>query len=383
MKGALLDLSEVPVVDGHAHACTRIQPATPAELRAHFSEANAPGFAEDHVGTALHYRWTLRMLADGLGIEPTEEALLGARSSEPLQAYAKRLMHLANLQCVLLDEGFPPPSESYSTAGMGALLGVPVAPMLRIETLVQDLIPAHEHFADLLDAFDRAAEGAKRAGYIALKSIAAYRTGLKVESVSERDATVAHTQLRGQWSEGIPVRLQSKPLIDFFVLRALGHAAAQGLPVQFHTGYGDPDLDLRLANPLHLRPLFEDARLTDVPIVLLHESWPFTAEAAFLAASYPNAYMDLAFSLPPLDRRLLRRSVETALGAAPASKIMVSSDGTCIPEHYYLAAARARDILGDVLGESIEGNEISTLEGERLGEMVLRGNAARVYGLHS
>ena len=51
------------------------------------------------------------------------------------------------------------------------------------------------------------------------------------------------------------MRLSSKPVIDYFVVRALRFAAPRAWPLQFHTGYGDPDLDLRLANPLHLRPL--------------------------------------------------------------------------------------------------------------------------------
>jgi predicted TIM-barrel fold metal-dependent hydrolase len=243
---------------------------------------------------------------------------------------------------------------------------------------VQNLFPVHGTFDELVAAFDAEVGGARRAGYVALKSIAAYRTGLAVEPVSTRAAEAAFQEVR---ADGTWRRLASKPLVDFFVRRGLRRAASQGLPVQFHTGYGDPDLDLRLANPLHLRPLFEDYALTAVPIVLLHESYPFTAEAAFLAAAYPNAYLDLAFSLPPLDFLELRRVVAVALGAAPAGKLMVSSDGVAIPEHYWLGAVRARRVLSDVLGAMVEAGELAAAEAEDLGRMVLGDNARQLYGL--
>nr|KAJ0200914.1 hypothetical protein LSAT_V11C600298710 [Lactuca sativa] len=50
--------------------------------------------------------------------------------------------------------------------------------------------------------------------------------------------------------------------------------------------FGDKDLDLRLANPLHLQNLLKDPRFLDSRIVLLHASYPFSREASHLASIY-------------------------------------------------------------------------------------------------
>ena len=68
---------------------------------------------------------------------------------------------------------------------------------------------------------------------------------------------------------GRPPRLAAKPLIDAMLWSVLPVARPQ-TPVQFHTGFGDPDLDLRLADPLHLRPLFEASALRGLRVVCLH-----------------------------------------------------------------------------------------------------------------
>jgi predicted TIM-barrel fold metal-dependent hydrolase len=374
-----LDLSDVPFVDNHAHALTREQPATPAQLRRHFSEAHSPLLSDEHVGSAVNFRWALRQLGALLGIEPTEEAILARREELGLPAYARRLAIASGASHLLLDEGYPPPDLGFSSDEMEDMLGVHIGRMLRIETLVQDLILRHSEWPELPAAFDAALHEAR--GYVALKSIAAYRSGLAVERVSEAEAARAFEPVRGEAAATGSVRLSSKPLIDFFIWRAAHFAAGREIPFQFHTGFGDPDLDLRLANPLHLRPLFEDRALATVPIVLLHSSFPYTAEAAYLCAAYPNAYLDLAFSLPPLDRFELIRILHIALGVAPASKLMCSSDGTGIPEHYYLGAARARGCLAEALTSLIIAGEIDHVEAEATGRMLLHGNAERVYNL--
>ena len=375
-----VDLSEVPVLDNHAHPLSKTQPTTPDQLRSHFSEAATRDVAENEVGSALYYRWAVRQLAAALEIEPTEHAILRTRGTS-VPEYARELVRRAHLAGLLVDDGYPPPSDSYSPGEMSRMLALPVHRMLRIETLVQDLLPSQRSLAELADAFDAEIAAARRRGCVALKSIAAYRTGLRIEPVSDAEAEKAFQALPRKTDGQQAFRLASKPVIDYFVTRALDLAAQLGMPIQFHTGYGDPDLDLRLANPLHLRPLFQEPAWTSVPIVLLHHSFPYTAEAAFLCAVYPNAYLDMAFSLPPLGYAVLRRAVETALGTAPARKLMCSSDGTSIPEHYFLGAIRARQVVSDVLCESLERGEIDEMQAREMGRMALHENATRVYQL--
>jgi len=375
------DLAAIPFVDNHAHPLTHEQPHTAEELRRHFSEAHAGTLAGEYVDASVPYRWALRQLGAVLGVEPVPEAILARRDELRFQVYARELVAAGNISYVLLDEGYPPPAVSYSSEKMAELTGVPVGRILRLETLLQTLIADHDTLDAVSLAFDGALEAARQSSYVALKSIAAYRSGLAIEPVTEDAAASAFRRVRDQGVRDDAFRLADKTLIDFFVYRALRYASAHALPVQFHTGYGDPDLDLRLANPLHLRPLFEDATLAAAPIVLLHGSYPFTAEAAYLAAVYPNAYLDMSFSLPPLGGDALRQVVQTALAVAPAGKLLTSSDGTCIPEHYWLGATRARECLSEVLGALVERGEVGMEDAVAIAGRLLHENAARLYRL--
>jgi predicted TIM-barrel fold metal-dependent hydrolase len=218
---------------------------------------------------------------------------------------------------------------------------------------------------------------------VSLKSIAAYRTGLKIQPVSDVDAATAFANVRAASIADGRLRLTNKALIDYVVLYGIEHAAQQRVPVQFHTGYGDPDTDLRLGNPLHLRPLFETSSFEAVPIVLLHESYPFTREAAYLAAVYPNAYLDISYSVPFLDYHELLSCTRQALGAAPWSKILYSSDGFGIPEHGWLGALHGRRILAAALQEKIDSGMLDEHEAMAAAEAILRENSMRIYRLEA
>jgi predicted TIM-barrel fold metal-dependent hydrolase len=156
-------------------------------------------------------------------------------------------------------------------------------------------------------------------------------------------------------------------------------ASRDGVPVQFHTGFGDPDLDLRLANPLHLRPLFEHSAFRRAPIVLLHASYPFTREAGYLAAVYPNAYLDFGLAIPYLSQAGMRFAVRAALELAPLSKLMFSTDAHLIPETFYLGARCGREVIAEVLSQAVADGDLTAQEAEQAAWDVLHRNAARLY----
>ena len=126
------------------------------------------------------------------------------------------------------------------------------------------------------------------------------------------------------------------------------------MPVQFHTGFGDPDLDLRLGNPLYMRSLLEDRRFRNAPIVLLHASYPYAQEAGYLASVYPQVYLDFGLAVPFLSVAGMRSTLQQLLELAPTSKLMYSSDAHNIPELYYLGAKWGREVLGQVLDGASE-----------------------------
>ena len=70
-----------------------------------------------------------------------------------------------------------------------------------------------------------------------------------------------------------------------------------------------------------------------------------------------------------------------AVGVAPLSKLLYSSDGVGVPEIHWVSALHGRRVIGTVLGELVDSGELSAAEAEASGEMLLRGNAARLYRL--
>ena len=162
------------------------------------------------------------------------------------------------------------------------------------------------------------------------------------------------------------------------MLLALDIAERQELPIQFHTGLGDNDLDMRYANPLHLRPWFESSRYKHVPFVLLHASYPYVRELGYLASLYSNVWMDVGLAIPfaTIDIPAVWRQ---ALSLTPFSKILFSTDAYSIPEIFWLAARWGRWGLGTVLDEAITLGALSYDEANEAAEQILYKNASRLY----
>jgi uncharacterized protein len=114
---------------------------------------------------------------------------------------------------------------------------------------------------------------------------------------------------------------------------------------------------------------------------LLHECYPYTRQGGYLAAVYENAYLDLSYGIPLLGYGEMLSFTRAALGVAPASKLMYSSDGIGVPELHWISALDGRRVLGEALGEMVSYGELTLPEAEALGERILRTNATRLYGL--
>jgi len=377
-----LDLSAIPAIDNHCHAYLRDgSPLTLSQYRGLFSEAHSKPFANEHIAQASYYRWALKDLGRVLGCASTEDAVLEKRSALTLAQLTALLLGEANIETMLIDTGFGGP-ESLTIPEMRELTGLKIEWVLRLETLAQVFIAEIPDFSTFRDRLILELSDLKGSGIVSLKSIAAYRTGLDIQPVTDEQAASAYADVRSAVVPGQTPRLMNKTLIDFIVRLGMAQAAGQGgIPIQFHTGYGDPDTDLRHGNPLHLRALYEDRSLQNVPIVMLHESYPFTREAAYLAAVYPNAYLDISYSVPFLDYHELLACTHQALGVAPWSKVLYSSDGFGIPEHGWLGAIHGRRVLGNALAAMIAVGQLDYDEALAAAAAILNGNARRVYNV--
>jgi hypothetical protein len=312
-------LSGIPLVDHHAHGILRAHPRDLDEFRGLFSESPDPR-QWPHVATGLTYRRAIAALAEHLGCEPDERAVYAHRLASDPAEYATSFLRATNTELLLVDDGFPPADVGTTWDEMGELAGCRALPVLRLET-------RGEHAAEETAT-------ARSRGYVALKTIAAYRGGL--DRVSEH------------------------------VIAALeeNERALDPLPVQVHCGFGDWDLHLWRSDPSYLKPLVE--QFADTTFVLLH-CYPFVREAGWLAHVYGNVYFDLSLTIPHVSRPA--EALAEALELAPVSKLLYASDAARTPELYLLAATWWRDALAEVLTDEADAR------------MILRENALSVYEL--
>ncbi len=99
-----------------------------------------------------------------------------------------------------------------------------------------------------------------------------------------------------------------------------------------------------------------EEKFKDVPIVLLHASYPYSREAGYLASVYPHVYVDFGLAVPLLSVDGMLDAVKMLFEYAPTSKILYSTDAHSIPELYYLAAKWGRTILAKVLQKCIDNS---------------------------
>jgi uncharacterized protein len=376
-----IDLTQVPVVDNHCHSIMRDQTFDDiAGWRQSFTESTDSGMARDHVASTALYRRLILTLADFLGCEPEEEAAFAARTGRDGREIIGALLRAANVDTLLLDTGFPPPEEVFPVPELGKLGGCRTEPMLRLEILMESLLAEYDSLEDVKEALAAELDDVRGRDYVALKSIAAYRTGLDIREWPREEAEESFHEYRRAAGAG-HARLAHKPLLDTLLHVAFAQAARQEVPVQFHVGYGDADTDLLLGNPLYLRPVLQRPDYLGMPVVLLHECYPYTRQGSYLAAVYENVYLDLSYGIPLLGYGEMLSFTRQALGVAPSSKLMYSSDGIGVPELHWISAIDGRRVLGEALGELVAYGELDLLEAEAVGESVLQGNATRLYGL--
>lgn len=371
----VVDLRDLPVVDGHCHPLLPDARALSAEKLLDLLSEGRPGSMAAHVPHTGYFARALRDLARFHGTEPTLDAVLARRTALGPEA-AGRALGERRVTGLLVDTGYPP--DAMSLDEMRQHLPAPVHEVFRIETCAESLLGRDLSWDWFLEAFRGALRSAAER-CVAFKTVVAYRSGLAVRRWDRDDVMAAYRRAVARAEAGKP-RLTEKPLLDTLVYEVLDVARATGRPVQVHTGFGDPDIDLVAANPLLLRPLLEDLRWANVRLVLLHLAYPYAREAAFMAAVWPQVYVDLSLALPFLGRALLPSLIET-LALAPATKLLYGSDVRALPELFALAAEWGRATIGEALGWLVERGDLTGDEAGAAGRAILAGNAATLYGL--
>jgi predicted TIM-barrel fold metal-dependent hydrolase len=375
------------LVDHHCHGVLS-RDADQVTLESMLTEgAGWPGGSVFDSGAGFAFR---RICPPVLGLPPhTELSDYVARRAE-LGAIevSKRFLTAAGLSYVCVDTGFTPEPLT-SPAELGGLAGATAGEIVRLERVAEDVVAAGVGAGGFVDAV-RSALATRTAaatgtvgcvGAVGVKSIAAYRTGLDLSPDRPTDTEV--TAAAGRWlgaGGGAPTR---RPRIaDETLQRFLIWCGVDlRLPVQFHVGYGDSDVDLHRCNPLLLTPLLRAIQPTGVPVMLLH-NYPYQREAGYLAQVFPHVYVDAGLATHNLGARAPALLAE-ALELAPYGKFLYSSDAFGLPELYYLSAALFRRALSDFLRAGLEEDLYSERTVVRLTRMLCADNAKRAYQLAS
>lgn len=274
----------------------------------------------------------------------------------------------------LLDGGFLPDTLT-TTEQFAALSGARARDIVRLEQVAETVIGSTTA-AGFASAF--AAELARRATTaVGFKSIAAYRVGLDL--AGERPTDTEVTEAAGRWlariEAGEPVRLADEVLHRFLIWTGIDLA----LPIQFHVGFGDSDVDLHRCDPLLLTGLLRATRSHGVPIMLLH-NYPFHRNAAYLAQVFEHVFIDVGLATHNAGHRASAIIAET-MEIVPFGKLLFSTDAFGLAELYHLGTALFRQGLSDFLYAGLTSDVLSEVDAHRIAALVGHRNAERVYGL--
>jgi hypothetical protein len=223
-----------------------------------------------------------------------------------------------------------------------------------------------ETFEDYIDLVDRVLEEAKRRGYVALKSALAYDRPILFEDVGREEAERVFNK-RGLGLTSRDIKLFQ----DFILHRILSKASELDLPVQFHTGLALIDG----SNPINLVNVIR--KYSNVDFILFHGGYPWIREAAAIAMSFQNVYIDfcwLPIISPSACRLLLREVIELGL----SGRAMWGGD-CWVAEATYGALKLFKNILSEVLYEMVSKGYLKFDESLEIASKILRENATRIF----
>jgi uncharacterized protein len=388
------------LVDHHCHGVVRRELDRHA-FEAMLTEAEAPSplggsLFDSQIGLAVR-RWCPPVL--DLEAHASADEYLARRAELGPDEVNRRFLQAAGADVLCLDTGFDPGSI-LSPAEMAKVSGARTHEIVRLEQVAEEVAMAVPDAAGFADAFRmRLRERASDA--VGLKSIAAYRTGLALPAERPDDAEV--TAAAGRWLATIDrttdrttdrtidrtagtavdatIGTATRPRLADVTLQAflVWCGVDLGLPIQFHVGYGDADVDLHRCDPLLLTGLLRAIEPAGTPIMLLH-NYPFHWQAGYLAQVFPNVFIDVGLAVHNLGHRAPALIAET-LELVPFGKFLFSSDAFGLAELYHLGSLLFRRGLSDFLRSGLSDGAWTEDDADRIARLAGGENARRVYRL--
>lgn len=365
----------VPLVDHHCHGVATAE-LDRSGLEALISEGGPPPPGETNfdtpVGLAIR-----RHCAPLLDLEPHAEVeeYLDRRRELGAAAVNRRLLGATGTACYLVDTGHRPTGLT-TPEEVAALTGAATGHVVRLESVAEALAADGVDAGAFAPAFaERLARTVAHVRAVGVKSVAAYRTGLRLDP--RRPGAAETTSAAARWLTAGPGEHGWRLAEPVLQRTTLWTAVDLGLPIQLHIGFGDSDIRMTDVDPTLLTDWLRAHR---VPVMLLH-CWPHHRQASYLACIYPHVHLDVGSVLHYVGPR---RSVDVLAEAAevtPFTRLLYSSDAYGAPELYALGALSFRHALDALLADRVDTGEWSGPDAERFAHLVAHGNAERVYGL--
>ncbi|WP_254920323.1 amidohydrolase family protein [Blastococcus mobilis] len=366
-------VASLPLVDHHVHGALRASVDRPT-FESMISEGpKAPSAGtqfDSQIGFAIR-RWCAPLL--DLDPHASADDYWERRCALGEDEVNRRLLRAAGTANYLIETGYLgdavlTPAEHAEVAAADA------REVVRLETVAEGLLQRVASGRAFVADYPSVLAEATRSA-VGTKSIIAYRAGFDVDPGRPSDDDVAAAAERLLRSLGDEIRLDDPVLLRYL----LWCGVDRGLPLQLHSGYGDPDLDLHRANPLLLMPWLRQVESTAVPVMLLH-NYPYHREAGYLAQMFDNVYFDIGLGLNYAGSQSPQLIAES-LEVAPFTKQLYSSDAWGPSELHFLGSLLWRRGMSRIVGMWVRDGDWSRGDAERVLRLVGHQNAERVYRL--
>ncbi|OQE24132.1 hypothetical protein PENFLA_c010G09111 [Penicillium flavigenum] len=388
-----------PLIDHHAHNLLNPESATdydnyPLEAIA----TSADGRALQNARTTLPSLRATSQLSELHGRPCADWNDIQSAHDESVREDYSTLIRksLAGTHALLLDDYFSDDEDIESSSWHDSFTASPTKRIVQIEAMAESTIlqvsnsrkngeSVWNNFRQRFqDALSTALDDANIVGFV---SEICCRTGLDMDAYSSDDTTLGGSLIRildsGTTKSGFAV--DDKEICDWIVqqtLKAISFKKKAGVvkPLLFQAGLGDNRINLLRANPACLQPLI--AQYADADIVLLNAGYPYTHEAGYLAATYPNVYLDLGKVFPMVSREAQMKVLRESLELAPTNRLLWSTDGRFHPETFWLANRQFRQALETVLVDYVQNGDFTASQAMKIAADVLFYNANRLYSLN-
>jgi hypothetical protein len=360
-------LNDIPVIDSHCHFFNLEYKSIKLHNLLSLSLEN---WDDEILKDTILYKRVIRDLADLFRTDVDEEKVLEIRDdlcTNKYTDYVDMLFDKSKIKGLVIDIGYKP--AEVELEGFKNSVPAEVKYVYRIETLVDKFWNKKGNFDELYEKFINKIEDAIINGAVALKSIIGYRTGLKVNSVSVDEAREAL------------LNNDEKNFRDFFFNETINICKKHDIPFQVHASFGESNCNLLNNNPLMLKNVLDNEEYKKVAFVLVHGGFPYSFEAGYMAAMYPNVYLDFSEMIPWLTFES-KDAIKKVLDMAPFNKIMYGSDGFVSPELHFLGVQFAKSVVTEIIEELVQQRLMTKLEGYRLAENIFYKNAANIFGFN-